>query len=32
MSDLNRVYALDYGQWWPIDPLALAQSALGSSI
>lgn len=30
VSDLNRVYALDYGQWWPIDPAALAQSALGS--
>ncbi len=32
VSDLNRVYALDYGQWWPVDPIALAQSALGSSI
>ena len=32
VSDLNRVYALDYGQWWPTDPLALAQSALGSSV
>ena len=30
VSDLNRVYALDYGQWWPTDYLALAQSALGS--
>jgi len=32
VSDLNRVYALDYGQWWPIDPLTLAQSAVGSSV
>lgn len=32
VSDLNRVYALDYGQWWPIDPATLAQSALGSSV
>ncbi|WP_295650337.1 DUF1906 domain-containing protein [uncultured Dietzia sp.] len=30
VSDLNRVYALDYGQWWPTDYLTLAQSALGS--
>ena len=30
VSDLNRVYALDYGQWWPTDYMALAQSALGS--
>ena len=30
VSDLNRVYSLDYGQWWPTDYLALAQSALGS--
>ena len=29
-SDINDVYALDYGQWWPIDLAALAQSALGS--
>ena len=31
-SDLNRVCALDYGQWWPTDPATLAQSALGSSV
>ncbi|WP_010542433.1 DUF1906 domain-containing protein [Dietzia alimentaria] len=30
LSDINDVYSLDYGQWWPTDYLALAQSALGS--
>lgn len=30
VSDLNRVYALDYGQWWPTDPAALVGAALGS--
>ncbi|MBB1031223.1 DUF1906 domain-containing protein, partial [Dietzia sp. SLG310A2-38A2] len=30
VSDLNRVYALDYGQWWPTDPAALIGAALGS--
>ncbi|MFN3338949.1 MAG: DUF1906 domain-containing protein [Dietzia sp.] len=30
VSDLNRVYALDYGQWWPTDPVALVGAALGS--
>ncbi len=29
-SDLNRVYALDYGQWWPVDVAALVQAAAGS--
>jgi len=30
-SDLNRVYAADFGQWWDLDPLVLAGAALGSS-
>lgn len=28
--DLNRIYALDYGQWSPIDLAGMAQAAAGS--
>ena len=28
--DLNRVYAVDYGQWSPIDLVGMAQAAAGS--
>lgn len=31
MSDINDVYTLDFGQWWPTDLLAMGSSALGSS-
>ncbi|HHX84234.1 MAG TPA: Tat pathway signal sequence domain protein, partial [Actinomycetales bacterium] len=28
MSDINDVYALDFGQWWPLDPITLAAGSL----
>ncbi len=31
MSDINDVYSIDFGQWWALDPLAVAGGALGSS-
>lgn len=30
MSDINDVYAVDYGQWSPIDLVGMAQAAAGS--
>lgn len=30
VSDLNRIYALDFGQWWDTDPLSLVSAAFGS--
>lgn len=30
-SDINDVYAVEFGQWWDLDPMVYATSSLGSS-
>ena len=28
VCDINDVYTLDFGQWWPVDPITLATGSL----